>query len=89
MWEIRNGELAAVPCVMKDGRIRVRDDAGVDDDGVACKTLAASRRMFVSGYAVTTHASQGKIPRGGAIATMRAARLSALPQRGVCDAAYA
>ncbi|OAM88506.1 relaxase domain-containing protein [Termitidicoccus mucosus] len=51
---IRNGELATVLRVMKDGRIRVRDDAG------ACKTLAASQRMFIPGYAVTTYASQGK-----------------------------
>jgi len=32
----------------------VRDDSGV------CKTLAATQRMFVHGYAVTTYASQGK-----------------------------
>ena len=51
---IRNGELVTVRRVMKDGRIRVRDDAG------ATKTLVASQRMFVSGYAVTSYASQGK-----------------------------
>ncbi|OAM86924.1 relaxase domain-containing protein [Termitidicoccus mucosus] len=51
---IRNGELVTVRRVMKDGRIRVRDDAGVT------KTLAASQRMLVRGYAVTSYASQGK-----------------------------
>jgi ATP-dependent exoDNAse (exonuclease V) alpha subunit len=51
---IRNGELATVLRVMRDGRIHVRDDSGV------CKTLAATQRMFVHGYAVTTYASQGK-----------------------------
>ncbi|WP_068770489.1 relaxase domain-containing protein [Termitidicoccus mucosus] len=51
---IRNGELVTVRRVMRDGRIRVRDDAGVT------KTLLASQRMFVSGYAVTAYASQGK-----------------------------
>ncbi|OAM91144.1 relaxase domain-containing protein [Termitidicoccus mucosus] len=51
---VRNGELVTVRRVMKDGRIRVRDDAGVT------KTLAPSQRMFVRGYAVTTYASQGK-----------------------------
>ncbi|WP_342750799.1 relaxase domain-containing protein [Termitidicoccus mucosus] len=51
---IRNGELVTVRRVMKDGRIRVRDDAGVS------KTLAATQRMFVRGYAVTSYASQGK-----------------------------
>ena len=51
---IRNGELVTVLRVMRDGRIRVRDDSGV------CKTLAATQRMFVHGYAVTTYASQGK-----------------------------
>ncbi|OAM88266.1 relaxase domain-containing protein [Termitidicoccus mucosus] len=51
---VRNGELVTVRRVMKDGRIRVRDDAGVT------KTLAPSQRMFVRGYAVTSYASQGK-----------------------------
>ena len=51
---IRNGELVTVRRVMKDGRIRVKDDAGVT------KTLAASQQMFVRGYAVTSYASQGK-----------------------------
>ncbi|WP_145928581.1 relaxase domain-containing protein [Termitidicoccus mucosus] len=51
---IRNGELVTVRRVMKDGRIRVKDDAGVT------KTLSPSQRMFVRGYAVTSYASQGK-----------------------------
>jgi hypothetical protein len=51
---IRNGELVTVRRVMRDGRIRVKDDAGVT------KTLSPSQRMFVRGYAVTSYASQGK-----------------------------
>jgi len=51
---IRNGELVTVLRVMRDGRIRVRDDSGTR------KTLSPSQRNFVHGYAVTTYASQGK-----------------------------
>ncbi len=51
---IRNGELVTVKRMLKDGRIRVRDDSGVS------KTLTPSQRMFVPGYAVTSYASQGK-----------------------------
>jgi ATP-dependent exoDNAse (exonuclease V) alpha subunit len=51
---IRNGELVTVRRVLKDGRIAVRDDAGVK------KTLSPSQRLFVPGHAVTSYASQGK-----------------------------
>ena len=51
---IRNGELVTVQRVHKDGRIAVRDDAGVR------KTLRPDQRLFVPGYAVTSYASQGK-----------------------------
>jgi hypothetical protein len=40
--------------VLRDGRIAVRDDAGVR------KTLSSSQRLFVSGHAVTSYALQGK-----------------------------
>jgi hypothetical protein len=51
---IRNGELVTVLRVMRDGRIRVRDDSGTR------KTLSTEQRNFAHGYAVTTYASQGK-----------------------------
>jgi conjugative relaxase-like TrwC/TraI family protein len=51
---IRNGELVTVRRVLQDGRIAVRDDAGVR------KTLAPSQRLFVPGHAVTSYTSQGK-----------------------------
>jgi hypothetical protein len=51
---VRNGELATVQHVMKNGCIRIRDDLGVT------KTLSPSQRMFMPGYAVTSYASQGK-----------------------------
>ena len=51
---IRNGELVTVQRVLKDGRIRIQDDARVR------KTLRHDQRLLVQGYAVTSYASQGK-----------------------------
>lgn len=51
---LTNGELVTVRRVRRDGAIVI-----VDEDGRR-KTLAASQRLFVRGYAVTSYASQGK-----------------------------
>ncbi|MEO6995577.1 MAG: MobF family relaxase [Lacunisphaera sp.] len=51
---LSNGELVTVSQVRSDGALVVLDDKGTR------KTLDASQRLFVRGYAVTSYASQGK-----------------------------
>ncbi|HZP59611.1 MAG TPA: MobF family relaxase [Opitutaceae bacterium] len=51
---LNNGELVTVRNVRKNGVLVVEDESG------ARKTLGPSQRLFNRGYAVTSHASQGK-----------------------------
>jgi hypothetical protein len=52
--QLHNGELVTVERVEPSGALVVTNERG------KTKTLAASQRLFVRGYAVTSYASQGK-----------------------------
>jgi len=51
---INNGELVTVREIFENGCVAVRDARGLD------KTLDATQRLFVRGFAVTSYGSQGK-----------------------------